>query len=299
MVLKRILFTLFLLTSLLSPSFAQQDMVVIKTTDQERDILEPFIRKAVQTSSNYFKEAHGLELRRPIQLIISRDFDYIKDEMLNISEPFMRDDQVQRMIRQRCNPQRKFNAFASLFFITFCLSPHVELDKKWEASTRKWLDRTVAHELVHVHQRQLAGADLNNNSKNPVTGRRHMGPDWMIEGNAEHFHRDIDPNRRTAKAEIKQLSIRATRIDRTLRQLMPTGTIKNSKDYTISYYATFLLVERFGQEAIFNYWRMLGHWVSWETAFLEAFGISLDGFLNDFEDIKLNADAAYAWTQQP
>ena len=163
----------------------------------------------------------------------------------------------------------------------------------------------LIHEYFHVLQQQLAsGSDQYDQS-----------PFWLVEGLAVYAEyaayaeypdaRDIlitrDPL--TLLAPYEALAIREAREPDFLENLSaelariedPLSFYEHEShqdwtSYELSFIASVFLIDEQAREedSFVNYWKLLGKRSTWQQAFEEAFGISLDGFYAAFDTWALS-----------
>ena len=159
--------------------------------------------------------------------------------------------------------------------------------------------RALLHEYFHVLQQQLAsGSEQYGQS-----------PYWLVEGLAVYAEyaayaeysgaRDV----LTELAPYQSLAVRGARQPDFLENL--SAELARIEDgasfyeheshleytsYELSFIASVFLVEEQAREedSYVNYWKLLGKRSTWQQAFEEAFGISLDGFYAAFDKWALS-----------
>ena len=77
-----------------------------------------------------------------------------------------------------------------------------------------------------------------------------------------------------------------------LRDLRRNGTLTTNARYDLSHFAVRWLVDRFGAEAQFEYWRALARLGNQNAAFEETFGMTLGAFEAEFETFRRGAPGA-------
>ena len=157
----------------------------------------------------------------------------------------------------------------------------------------------LLHEYFHVVQQQLAsGSEQYGQS-----------PFWLVEGlavyaeyaaYAEHSG-GRDPW--TELTPYKALAVRGAREPDFLENLPAElariedaasfqghGSHHDWTSYELSFIASVFLIEEQAREedSFVNYWKLLGNRSTWQQAFEEAFGISLDGFYAAFDKWALS-----------
>ena len=71
--------------------------------------------------------------------------------------------------------------------------------------------------------------------------------------------------------------------------------VKGRKDYHTARFAVWLLAQRFGEEKVIDYWRLLGQGKNWEAAFKTAFGMSMGQYSKLFDSLRRDPAKAAAF----
>ncbi len=125
-----------------------------------------------------------------------------------------------------------------------------------------------------------------------------LGPSWMIEGSAEVFERlySVQIQGEDASDDAAQtlfnMQSPARRSRLTLSELTPTGSTKGRGAYGTARFAAYLLAQRSGHDALFQYFKVLGQVKDRDIAFENAFGLSFEMFEADFERVRRDFAAA-------
>jgi hypothetical protein len=146
---------------------------------------------------------------------------------------------------------------------------------------------TLAHELFHIFQFQIAFKDRNEEllgRSAPPTQVRVVGPTWIIEGSAHRWARRAGADYLNVPfADVLASQRKQMANDPVPLGQMETGAGFNSSNnpYGTSLVAVDYLV-RDRPTAIIEFYSAIGRGQSWQTAFMAAFGVPLSTFYEQF-----------------
>ncbi|MEM8576796.1 MAG: hypothetical protein AAGF60_03010, partial [Pseudomonadota bacterium] len=150
----------------------------------------------------------------------------------------------------------------------------------------------MVHELMHQVQYTLA----NNRPARPLgQGDWLLGPAWMVEGSAEWVEEVFRNGRATDGTRLFELQEPARRNQTPLSQLSVHGSLATGRTYGVARFAAYVLAERFGDQALFDYFSALGRLADRDAAFREVFGMSIAAFEEEFERIRRHYGDARRW----
>ena len=144
------------------------------------------------------------------------------------------------------------------------------LDTRVIALTAGFL-KSIAHEYIHDTQNDLSD------------GRR--GPRWLSEGMAVYFENLYYDATGYATLE-EQRSFWQGHARRVRDSLDSTGDFFTAQEigkYSLGFVAIEYLVSRTSEDALWNFYRLLGSRTSWQAAFSEAFDMAVSEFYQVFE----------------
>lgn len=154
----------------------------------------------------------------------------------------------------------------------------------------------MPHEYTHAVQHYLS-TRTPDGRWGRVGGLSQAGPTWLTEGVATHVGALYDDYYGTVPFSEHLSAIReAAGSHPYLLQERPVH-------YGVGALAVLQLIERAGQEALFDFYRSLGDGASWEDVFHDVFGTSVDDFYSEFEESRAPLRAEYrerqseAWMQ--
>lgn len=128
----------------------------------------------------------------------------------------------------------------------------------------------VAHEYVHALQDELSGGAL--------------GPRWMVEGGAVHFEYLYDHAVGWRAIQDALSTLESARgIRESLEDIETDIVATDFEKYALGHLATRHLITLAGEEALWDFYRQRVSTSSWESAFEEAFGLSVQEFYAAFE----------------
>ena len=137
------------------------------------------------------------------------------------------------------------------------------------------LTQVMLHEYVHHMQREFSYDKTPHWVRQGQKVRRRMGPAWMIEGTADYIEREYA---RQGNVPLFTVRYRARLERRMLRDIRLSEEVRSLADYNASYYAAYLLAERYGSNTLIDYWRAVGETGNWFTAFKQTYGMSVQDF---------------------
>ncbi|WP_417209382.1 hypothetical protein [Antarctobacter sp.] len=186
---------------------------------------------------------------------------------------------VRARARRDCETEFGLGASASRDGVSFCGTTLALRTPALGELYRMVLSVTMAHELVHNVQRELSYDKVPRWVNDPDSVRPRMGPAWMVEGTAqvveqafmrEKFGRFVPG--------LHAMRTLAAGSELTLRQIRLAGEVRASEAYDVSAYAVAMLVERYGEETLFRFWRVVGETDNWFTAFEQVYGMTVQAF---------------------
>ena len=138
--------------------------------------------------------------------------------------------------------------------------------------------KAIAHEYVHALQDHLSG------------GR--YGPSWIVEGMAQYLHyQHHDVIGRQTHKRSHQLALATARLEQSSLRNMETY-FNAPRKYAVSFLATDHLVKRANEDALFDFYRNMRNMPSWQAAFLDSFGISVEDFYEEFAKYRAENGAS-------
>lgn len=166
-------------------------------------------------------------------------------------------------------------------------------DAAWEKKVYLTVSSIMVHEYMHHVQRELSNEKHSPNRSS--SGRSKRGPAWMVEGTAEIIEYRWRIAKTGKRLSITALQKEARSSQKSLRAMHGHGTVKDARQYQIALFAAYLLEERFGVEAVFNYWRYIGQGRSWDRAFEAAFGMKMSTYQDLFQTLRVDPAKAAAF----
>ena len=147
--------------------------------------------------------------------------------------------------------------------------------------------KVAAHELYHIYQAKLSGLDFAS----PVNKVPGTGPHWLTEGSARFSEYrallragilpcDMERNSGIPGWIARQCEYMA----KPLRQMETrNGLDEAGSSYNFALLAAEALASLVGEKALMRYYAFQAE-TTWRQAFKLAFGITVEGFYNLFED---------------
>ena len=143
------------------------------------------------------------------------------------------------------------------------------LDRRTGESVNAWT--TLIHEYLHIVQGQLAGEAF------------YTVPSWLVEGGPTWLQREL----RYRAGELHPSPAAQIREASQFVISEREQIAEDEHDHALGSAATQWLVERFGHDSYFDFWRNMaakgGVRPTWRQAFATTFGISVGDFYQQFE----------------
>ena len=149
----------------------------------------------------------------------------------------------------------------------------------------------MVHELMHQVQYSLA----RDRPARRLGDDWLMGPAWLLEGSAEWVEEVYRNGRASDGARLFKLQRHARRNQTPLDQLIAHGSLVDGRMYGVARFAAYLLAERVGDAALFDYFAALGRLEDRDAAFAAAFRMSRADFERDFAAIRRHYGDARRW----
>ncbi|WP_415401999.1 hypothetical protein [Tateyamaria sp. SN3-11] len=249
---------------------------------------EALLRQSVANVRAYFQEQHGIALATRVALVGTSDPAFVNPALQEVLAELGRRPRVRLIDTARLCQGEKVGGAANRGYMLFCWPDALE-DTAWQAVTRPELQKVMVHEYTHQVQYALAADDPARREN----GAWLLGPHWMIEGMAELIEWQFETGIIDADGTtLFDLQSRARRSRLMLDDLSVLGTVETSEAYGVARFATYLLAQRNGSDALFDYFRAMGRGASQEAAFQSTFGLSLEAYSTLFEDLRRDYGAA-------
>jgi hypothetical protein len=186
---------------------------------------------------------------------------------------------VRARARRDCETEFGLGASASRDGLSFCGTTLALSEPALADLYRMVLSVTMAHEIVHNVQREFSYDKVPRWVRNPDGVRPRMGPAWMVEGSAQVIEQAfMEDSFGRLMPGLHVMRQQAAASDLTLRQIRLAGEVRTAEAYDVSAYAVAMLVERYGEETLFRYWRAVGETDNWFIAFEQIFGMTVQDF---------------------
>lgn len=138
---------------------------------------------------------------------------------------------------------------------------------------------TMAHEVVHNVQREYSYDKVPRWVHDPDNVRPRMGPAWMVEGSAQVIEQAfMEEKFGRLMPGLHAMRTLAGGSDLTLRQIRLAREVREAAAYDVSAYGVAMLVERYGEDTLFQFWRVVGQTDDWFAAFEEVYGMTVEDF---------------------
>jgi hypothetical protein len=282
-----------------TPSFGQ-DASLIYTDNDAKALKIAMLAKADKEVRSFFASRFDLSIHTPVALIATSDPAQLNTHLSKGLKDLGRRPRSSPINVVKLCDNKPIGAAANRPYIVMCWPKPADYDARWLASISKRLTPVLAHEFAHQLQYHLAQDDPVKR----IAGTKEilLGPSWMIEGSAEVFEHLFEvstqkENSDTDAQSLFNMQSPARRSRLTLSQITKTGSTRGRGAYGTARFAAFLLAQRSGPEALFQYFETLGKVNDRDIAFKEVFGLSFEEFEADFERVRRDFAAAQEYVR--
>lgn len=212
------------------------------------------------------------------------------------------DASIPKHVKARCSDKYAIAAAALRHQIYLCLHPDRAQDQNWLHRNSAKLQAVMVHEFVHHMQRDLSNDKTPHYvRKGQKNVRRRLGPGWMIEGTAQIFEREslALSNRRMKRLNAFHLRNRVLSTGLKMQDVMASDSVRDGEDYLISHFATKILAEKFGNDALVQYWQAVGDHGNWDKAFSKTYGMTLDDYMDQVDGFLASSSALQTFLKAP
>lgn len=249
---------------------------------------------AFRDVEQFFQSQYGIRPASRVDVAGAASGEVLTQLAVNLQR--QRGRSIARMkdhVTDNCDsPSLRYGGQAYRNQLLLCWPVAKQYDKGWYSKVYPVVSSIMAHEYMHHVQRELANDKVSTGANRSQAKR---GPAWMTEGTAEL----VEARWRRAKLgkgkSFAELQKAAHDHPKTLGGMHGWGSVKDVHQYRVAHFAAHLLAERYGDQAIMNYWRYIGQGQSWDGAFRAAFGESLSAFSSRFETLRHNTAQAKAY----
>ncbi|WP_299293443.1 hypothetical protein [uncultured Tateyamaria sp.] len=254
----------------------------------ETPIATALLRQSFEAIQTYFRDIQGIELATRVAVIGAGEGGFFDPALVDVLMQLERPARARPIDTARLCNGRTVGGAANRPYMLFCWPQTVE-DPAWQARIAPELRRVMAHEYTHQVQYALAADDPAQR----VDGVWRLGPHWMVEGVAELVEwQFVSGQQTTDGADLFDLQTAARRSRLTLDGLDAQGTVTDSEAYGVARFAAYLLAQRHGTDALFDYFRALGRGLSQDDAFAQTFGLTPAAYTALFEELRRDYGAA-------
>jgi hypothetical protein len=258
---------------------------------EESGTLTPAIDTALDRVLSFYATKHDITFDGPLHIIFSQDSTFVGDKYYELSRPHVSRKNARYFARNHCDADQTVSGVITLKVMLMCISPIDTISPAWVYQNQSEIDITLAHEIMHSLQHQFTAEKVGG-----IKGNRPSGPIWMSEGTANYMMYDFTGAMGNKRAEFERLFDRASGADKSIAELHHAEPFKRFEYYGVSHLAAFMLIERFGAPAMFDYWRNIGDGHSWGNSFARAFLFPMDDFEAQFATLRHDRDAAWNWS---
>lgn len=236
----------------------------------------------------FFQETYGIGLATPVAIVGSGRLRQLDDLVTQALRAQNRNYRARPLPTERFCRKGRIGGAANRGYMVFCW-PGSDETTSWNAQAQASLLSVMVHEYAHQVQYALASDDPPRR----VGGDWALRPHWFVEGMAELIEWQFVTGAELAEgADLFNLQTPARRSRATLDTLVSHGAVKDARTYGVARFAVYLLVQRHGIDALFDYLRALGRGETPEVAFEATFQISPEAYTEVFEGLRRDFGAA-------
>ena len=252
------------------------------------------LRQADDAVRAYFRDTYQIELAARAALIGASDGTFFDSALSRVLTDMGRMDRPKPVDIERLCRDGKIGGAANRGYMVFCW-PKADETPEWQSRIGPDLRKVMAHEFTHQVQYALASDDPARRGADDW----HLGPHWMVEGVAELVEWQFDTG--TLRAEgtaLFDLQSRARRSRLTLEDLTRNGSVNSPEAYGVARFAAYVLAQKYGIGAVFDYFSALADSDSQDAAFQQTFGLSLSDYSVVFEGLRRDYGAAQRYGRE-
>lgn len=255
---------------------------------------ETLSRNAHADARGFFLQNYGLELVGDFAFVVGDTAQSVESRAIKVRRQRGGTDTLGFATNPMpCGVDGGLRAIAFRDMALFCWGPDGAYDAAWLERHQVRYARSFVHEYAHGLQNELAG--VHGRARLPGGGYV-VGPSWLVEGAAETLEEEYYA--RVTRFKERSLGRQRKIIlgnDTPLTALRRRVTL--GSDYDVAQYAAFLLGERFGRAAFFDYFENVRSADSWDDAFRTTFNMSLDAYEREFQTLRTDLVAAYRFAK--
>lgn len=264
--------------------------IELHTNPNEIRALEPALNDSLDRVLAFYAQKHQLTFNGPQHIIFSQDTTFIGEKYYALSRPHVSRKNANYFARNNCNADQTISGVITLKVMVLCISPVDTITPAWIYQNTAEIDATLAHEIMHSIQNKLTAETVGG-----IKGNRPAGPIWMAEGTANYMARDFQGAMVQKRMEFERVFARAQGADKSIDALQHSPPFGDFEYYGVSHLAAFLLIERFGVPAMFQYWENIGQGYNWNNSFSRAFLMPMSDFEQQFDTLRRDRNAAWDW----
>lgn len=246
------------------------------------------LREGDAVARAFFKDTYGIELATPVAVVGSNQLDELDGLVAQALRAQGRGHRARPLPIDRFCREGQIGGAANRGYVVFCW-PGADATAAWRALTQADLHAVMVHEYAHQVQYALA----SDAPARKADGNWALRPHWFVEGMAELIEWQFVTGAQLVDGpELFDLQTPARRSRATLVTLTPEGAVKDTQTYGVARFAVYLLVQRNGIDALFDYLLALGRRENPEDAFAATFELTPDAYAEVFEGLRRDYGAA-------
>lgn len=238
------------------------------------------VKTAFQEAEEFLYRRYGVQVASQVKIIVATNAEdwhqLVQDAGTMDLQPWAN---VRARGKRDCETEFGLGASASRNGLSFCGTALAQRRRGLGDLYRMVLSVTMAHEVVHNVQRELSYDKVPRWVRAQEDVRPRMGPAWMVEGSAQVIEQAYMQEKfGRSLSGLRGMRTLAAGSDLTPGKIRQAGQVRVAAAYDVSAYAVAILVERFGEETLFRFWRVVGQTDNWFTAFEQVYGMTVQDY---------------------
>ncbi|WP_420327463.1 hypothetical protein [Mameliella sp.] len=259
---------------------------LILTAPNIPDEVRGYIQRSYDDAREMFAQEYGITTASKPVLIVAFGRDDLEKLLLEpvAGIPDLSVSAARETADDLCIGVERVMGSAYRNRIALCMPPeHLDSVTSYDI----WRGRyqyVMLHEYMHHVQREM----LYDKVAYDETGRRRMGPLWMVEGSAylAQIKSRGGPTREVSVPMLAALRARDEEEAVPLDYIRKKQSVRSDGEYAASNLAVAVLALRYGEDRMVEFWRVAGEMDDWEPAFETVYDMKMTDFEGLFEELR-------------
>lgn len=238
------------------------------------------VEQAFRDAEAFLLRRYGVRVASQVKIILATNVEDWHDLVNEAGTMKLQGwAEIRARAKRDCETEFGLGASASRDGLSFCGKVMALKEPALGDLYRLVLSVTMAHEMVHNAQREFSFDKVARWVTNPDAVRPRMGPAWMVEGSAQVIEQAfMEDHFGRGQPTLDGMQALAAQSDLTLRKIRQAREVRIAEAYDVSAFGVALLIDRYGEETLFRYWREVGQTDNWFTAFENIYGMTVQAF---------------------